>query len=759
MDAHYNLSCSLYGHEKDVRGLAPLYQPNGAFVSVSRDITSKVWVQNESDVSYQEGMSLGGHENFVSCVCVLPPDSDHPHGLILTGSNDCSILAYTINSPAPIFKLTGHTNAVCALAAGKFGMFVSGSWDHTARLWVKQEHITTFIGHEAAVWCVALLPGDERAITGSADKTIRLWKEGKVQHVFKGHTDCVRGLAIMDPNHFLSCANDTTIRLWELSGTCHRIFTGHTNYVYSLACLSPNMEFASCGEDRSLKIWKKGECIQTIAHPTQSVWCVCALPNGDIATGASDGVVRIFTQDPSRVAEPQVISEYQESVAKSSIPAQIGDIKTEELPGPDALHIPGKKEGQTLMIRRKNAIEAYQWSQLKGEWQKVGDVVGGESSGSKEKDAMFEGEKYDYVFDVNLSEGQPMLKLPYNLTEDPYMAAHKFLERNDLSPLFLDQVAAFIQQQTGSVTLGETGSTFVDPYTGASRYVMGNKLPTENGQSSPKPFAGSQCEKKSDWIYFPEKEFIKFEQININGVIGKLEQFNDEVGQEASVKNTDLQQIKFLLTNKSTSTQETRQTILRMLDWPSELLFPVLDVLRYVFLSSDLFGGLLSLKEPSELLQLFFGIIDQDNVKNRFLVMRAICNLFQHSSGRKVILDNASILLENVAKLKACTDKNLQVAVSSFFLNLSVLTHQLNDDMLKSSILSNISDFLTFVSDEEAFFRYIVALGTVAISDEIYVAVIKSLGLDVCLKTHRFRCEPPSEKVKKSSDSLLALLS
>ena len=59
-----------------------------------------------------------------------------------------------------------------------------------------------------------------------------------------------------------------------------------------------------------------------------------------------------------------------------------------------------------------------------------------------------------------------MLKLPYNLTEDPYMAAHKFLERNDLSPLFLDQVAAFIQQQTGIVTLGDTGSTFVDPYTG-----------------------------------------------------------------------------------------------------------------------------------------------------------------------------------------------------------------------------------------------------------------------------------------------------
>ena len=156
---------------------------------------------------------------------------------------------------------------------------------------------------------------------------------------------------------------------------------------------------------------------------------------------------------------------------------------------------------------------------------------------------------------------------------------------------------------------------------------------------------------------------------------------------------------------------------------------------------------------------MFFGIIDHNNIKNQFLVMRAICNLFQHSSGRQVILDNVSILLENVTKLKTCTDKNLQVAVSSFFLNLSVLSHQLNNDSLKSSLLSSISEFFTFVTDEEAFFRYIVALGTIAISDEIYVAVIKSLGLDVCLKTHLFGCEPPSEKVKKSSDSLLALLS
>ena len=52
---------------------------------------------------------MTGHENFVSCVCVMPPDDKYPHGLILTGSNDHDILAYTLDSPQPVFKLSGHT--------------------------------------------------------------------------------------------------------------------------------------------------------------------------------------------------------------------------------------------------------------------------------------------------------------------------------------------------------------------------------------------------------------------------------------------------------------------------------------------------------------------------------------------------------------------------------------------------------------------------------------------------------------------------
>lgn len=49
-------------------------------------------------------------------------------------------------------------------------------------------------------------------------------------------------------------------------------------------------------------------------------------------------------------------------------------------------------------------------------------------------------QEYDYVFNVEIDEGQAPYKLPFNAGDDPWMAAHKFLGDNDISPLYLDQV-------------------------------------------------------------------------------------------------------------------------------------------------------------------------------------------------------------------------------------------------------------------------------------------------------------------------------
>jgi phospholipase A-2-activating protein len=121
-----------------------------------------------------------------------------------------------------------------------------------------------------------------------------------------------------------------------------------------------------------------------------------------------------------------------------------------------------------------------QWDSASSSWTKIGDVV--DAVGSRQKQ-LYEGKEYDYVFDVDIKDGAPPLKLPYNVngefigraadnrllleTENPYGAAQRFLERNELPTSYVDQVVQFIEQNTTGVNLGSGGSNeYVDPFTG-----------------------------------------------------------------------------------------------------------------------------------------------------------------------------------------------------------------------------------------------------------------------------------------------------
>ena len=56
----------------------------------------------------------------------------------------------------------------------------------------------------------------------------------------------------------------------------------------------------------------------------------------------SDGLIRVFTTAPERAADEELQKAYEEELAASTIPAQIGDIQTDQLPGPHVLLNPGE---------------------------------------------------------------------------------------------------------------------------------------------------------------------------------------------------------------------------------------------------------------------------------------------------------------------------------------------------------------------------------------------------------------------------------
>lgn len=59
--------------------------------------------------------------------------------------------------------------------------------------------------------------------------------------------------------------------------------------------------------------------------------------------------------------------------------------------------------------------------------------------------------------------------LTSRLSDNPYQAAQKFLETNDLPLSYLDEVVRFIEKNTASVSIGSGSNDFSDPFTGKFR--------------------------------------------------------------------------------------------------------------------------------------------------------------------------------------------------------------------------------------------------------------------------------------------------
>ena len=300
----------------------------------------------------------------------------------------------------------------------------------TAKIWDLNDpsdgNKWTLQGSELSIWAVKLLPSPSEntilTLTGSADKLIRLYSNSSLIQTFKGHTQPVRALCVLPDstgkNIFASAGNDGQIKIWNWKeGHLVRTLDGHESFVYSLACTLDGTLISS-GEDRSVRIYSKenGEILQILTIPAISVWAVSVMQGtSDIIVGSSDAQVRLFTTDVEKQATASELLEYDTSVSSSAInTTQVGDVKKSDLPGAEDLdNRIGKKEGEIAMVKTVGGdVEAYQWTSAERKWVKVGQVVDAVGSGRKQ---LYKGKEYDYVFDVDVAEGQPPLKLPFNV--------------------------------------------------------------------------------------------------------------------------------------------------------------------------------------------------------------------------------------------------------------------------------------------------------------------------------------------------------
>lgn len=731
----FRLSAQLAAHEADVRDVSFPYPE--LILSASRDHTVRTWSRTATSPPTFEPHVVNQGSEFINSLACLAPSQEFPKGLVISAGTDSiidvrSVAATTSDNAERL--LIGHARNVCALAVVPGSRFiVSGSWDSTARVWSvgKWETEVVLEGHEGAVWDV--LPLSEKlVVTGCADKNIRIFDlakavAGQVQPRSTIYTpDVVRALCEIPRGHpsgadIASASNDGVIRLWKLSGQQVGELRGHESFIYSLASL-PSGELVSSGEDRTVRIWKGSECIQTITHPAISVWSVAACPmTGDIVSGASDGIVRVFSRSEERVASPEALAHFDESVKSSAIPQQqIGSVNKEKLPGPDFLkNKSGTKEGQVQMIKEDDgSVTAHQWSMGQQQWISIGTVV--DAVGSSGRKVEYNGESYDFVFDVAMEENQPSLKLPYNLSENPYARAQKFIDDNELSQNFLDQVAQFIVSNTKGATIGQTSdaSSEPNPYTAESQYQTGDT-------SAPK--------------ILPVRDYLNITAAKYEPMFKKILSINSglvaagrkDISLNPSSQNA-LETLKQALESNSIITDELTISLVVMMctQWDYADRVAPLDLLRCISTAT----ATAKFKSPAghSLVKTAIAAALEDvpegsqpNENCVMMALRTIANLFQTAEGRKLLAQppETTAVVSFIGRVVGIRgqpaigafNRNLLVALTTAAINYAILASKhlgsiSTDNQIRLS--SSLALLLQKQTDSEVIYRALVAVGT-----------------------------------------------
>ena len=594
----------------------------------------------------------------------------------------------------------------------------------------------------------------------------------------------VRALCKVPKGHssgadFASAGNDGTIRLWDIKGRQIGELFGHENFIYSITSL-PNGDLVSSSEDRTVRIWRGNQCVQTITHPAISVWTVAACSeNGDIVSGSSDRILRIFTRDPKRQADLQTMQVFEESVKGSSIPQQqVGEINKEKLPGPEFLtQKSGTKDGQVVMIREDNgSVTAHTWSVASSQWTNVGTVV--DAVGSSGKKIDHQGKDYDYVFDVDIEDGKPPLKLPYNLSQNPHEAAAKFLQDNELPMSYNDQVVDFILKNTQGATIGQSSQSSSQAPAGSDPWGMESRYrPGESQQPSSQPTPSERPK------VLPQTQYLSIKTANLKVILKKIEELNEQLlssgakdgtlsdGQISILRTltSALEKTSLNLPSTDSLAEEGIEILLHLLTtWAPASRLPVLDLIRLLSAGSPATATFRTSSSAS-LIEIFAqsGVIaDMERPNNVMLAVRAIANLFETDKGKQLADDKFSEIHTLVAPLcKGSTNnRNLTIAVATLYINYAVLCTSESHRNMPSSmdrafpLLEDLTSLLTGEKDSEAVYRALVALGTlVGLGEEVKAAAREVYEVqDVLGKVKARNQEPRIKGVIGEIERLLA---
>jgi len=633
------------------------------------------------------------------------------------------------------YVYTGHDNSITSLNWRNTNL-VSSSWDGTAKVWNGKDEILKLSGHENAT-CSIVLPNGT-IVTGSAgrhennaivDFKLRVWDiNGNQKEIDHGHTSSIRCLTHND-NMFASCGNDGKVILYDCK-TFHVINSFH---VPSGASLLLSVSFigeyiATTSEDGYLYIWdiNTQQC-QIIPHPA-CVWSVITSPNGDIITGCGDGKARIFTKAHDRTASSSEISDFNNEAQSFHTKTGLSQQEVDKLPAweTDQYTIKGKKEGHVQLFKKQNnkAIAA-QWSDSSQSWIEVGEVT---ATDNNNKGGTINGQNYDYVFpiEVDTTAGTVQtLQIGYNIGDNPFVVAQKFIDEHELNQYYLSQIADYIQKRIKDDNVVQLG---------------GNN---NNGTSQP------MTSSTPSFTYLPIKTYLYFDTgiESLSKITSKILQFQTKYNSN-SITEEELTTLQTTLKNTSRYHSSKIQFNVHKLalclqSWDCKDIFPIVDLLRLYILHPDAIKST-NIKSWNEICGLIIGKMnDIHNVDNYvqdkllcgviLLSLRFLCNVIR--TNNSIIASSLSEMLQSTMKfvdIQSSNAKNVRLAIVTLLYNIiHYLSLNKNDEAVIKTLVETCKSIIHKRYEKDAMIRLCMVIGTIGMKHKSMCVGVKDVLGDI----------------------------
>ena len=298
----------LKGHNAPVTSLA--FSPDGQTLISGGDETIKLWdVNTEETIRTLKGHASSWIESAITSVAISPDGE-----FIASSGNDNTIRIWNLTdfltaNGGRTRTLTGHlpggwlTKGVRAVAFSFDGQILaSGGGDKVIKLWntTTWQEISTLTGHSDAIKAIAFSPV-EKTLVSAADNAIKLWKLDTDEEITFSASDSPWSVSFDVNGQFIvSGSLQGTLTVWSVS-TGQEVFQfdAHTrlSIIHSIT-FSPNgLFFATASADKTVKLWNTTtkDLISTFTGHSDPVYSLAFSPDSSVlASGSVDKTIRLW---------------------------------------------------------------------------------------------------------------------------------------------------------------------------------------------------------------------------------------------------------------------------------------------------------------------------------------------------------------------------------------------------------------------------------------------------------------------------------